>query len=413
MVKHQKQVRFPKSRLSLTIDSTSHYTGPSNARPSTSRTSSGDGYEPDPSPDKKKKTRVPEPPGPSHIKNPREEAAKLRRRKKALEEHLFARRQARERAIWEDLGVPSYVHDTYANVHANPNIPSAQHYYQQQQKEQEQEQAREWEREQPPPEHEEAVPSPEQPEQPEQPPQNPPPSSSDPADGEESEEARLTRLAESRRKLEELERDKPLWEAAKRRREAKEREEEVRRREARVRREFEEKLLKEAQEARQRENMQREQERRARQEEALKQERRNRMFVQSPLSPYRPWRPEDALRRYNRTSETFDEASFSARKPLTFAAIPWPMLSRVYSCQDVEWEAIDKFYREVKMIIPLKDYKQLLKQAKMRFHPDRWRSRKILVTIEDELERNLIEVAGMLTSQAVSGLWDDIKDLPC
>lgn len=142
-------------------------------------------------------------------------------------------------------------------------------------------------------------------------------------------------IAESRRKIAELEHDRPLWEAAARARERQEREEEEERRAAYERRKREEaEALARAEEER-RVEAERKWER-ARQAEAEAKAKaeaeaaaKRRAEAQRARWARGPWTSQRALERYRVLCESFDEAA----KPtsLTFEDIPWPALSAPFT----------------------------------------------------------------------------------
>jgi hypothetical protein len=169
----------------------------------------------------------------------------------------------------------------------------------------------------------------------------------------EEEAERLAAIAESRRKLAELEADRPLWEAEARKREQLEREEQeaqrakmAERRAAEARKADEErraKIAKEQQQARLNEEIRaREWEERARREREKRQ--RNERWS------YGPWTTQRALERYKTLSELFDAQKFSANDPLTFDAVPWPVLHSPvsFSVEDVDWAAVEAFFAAVR-----------------------------------------------------------------
>ena len=44
-----------------------------------------------------------------------------------------------------------------------------------------------------------------------------------------------------------------------------------------------------------------------------------------------------------------------------------------------------------------------------RFHPDRWRARGLLKSMEDDDERGFIEVAANTVAQALTPLWREVR----
>jgi len=211
------------------------------------------------------------------------------------------------------------------------------------------------------------------------------------------------------KKIAELERDKPIWEAAKRERERKEQEEERRRQAAkrtlerkaeaeRKEREYRERMAKEAEE-----RQKREQEERQRREKERKHTQNRARWTRGP------WTIQRALERYRSSCEQFDNAKFSSEDPLTFDDIPWPMLHCSFSVEDIEWSAVEKFFASVKPHMRIQDYKVFVEKSHRRFHPDRWRARGLLKSMQDDDERGFIEVAANTIAQALTPLWREVK----
>lgn len=179
-------------------------------------------------------------------------------------------------------------------------------------------------------------------------------------------EAEKRKIEESRRKIAELEKDKPLWEAARRERERTEQEEERERQAAkrarerkvdaeRKEREYRERLAKEA-EGRQK----REQEERQRREKERKHSQNRARWAHGS------WTIQRALERYRFLCEHFDNAKFSSGDPLTFNDIPWPMLHCTFSVEDIEWSAVENFFASVKPHMRIQDYKVFVEKSHRR-----------------------------------------------
>ncbi|KAH9935289.1 uncharacterized protein B0H18DRAFT_1082142 [Fomitopsis serialis] len=197
-----------------------------------------------------------------------------------------------------------------------------------------------------------------------------------PGDATPGEEAlRQAAIEESRRKLAELEKDKPLWEDAARRRMEAERAEEERRR---ARAEYE-------------------------------QEQRRRQQQQQRWS-FGPWTTARALERYKVLSEAFDNAKFTEDNPATFDTIPWPVLQSpaMLSIEDIDWNAVEAFFRSVRSYMRPQDYKAFVQESHRRFHPDRWRARGVLRNVSEEETRSCLEVASNTVAQALTPLWREV-----
>ena len=203
-----------------------------------------------------------------------------------------------------------------------------------------------------------------------------------------------TRLAESLRKMADLETDRPLWEAAKKKREAYERAQEEQRRvksEARKAQQREKERNEGGEELSQEQDQNRRQEETNYQEQKrLERERRARYDQWNSGA----WTTYRALERYRLVCQYFDETKFSKTYPLTFHDIPWPTLQSPFqnSPQDMTWEAVQGFFMVAKTIIRGQAYRDFLKSSVSRFHTDRWRSRKLLESIVNVEERDCVEV---------------------
>lgn len=220
------------------------------------------------------------------------------------------------------------------------------------------------------------------------------------------ESARESEIAESIRKLRDLERDRSLWEEERKKREARERaEEEERRAKAEQRRKAEEQEQKEREEAAR--------ERRRAQEEELQQrrERETRQRRQRQRWDSGIWTTHRALERYKMLCEEFDAAKFSPSQPITFYDIPWPVLKQPsqLTVEDIDWNAVEQFFTNVKEHMRSQDYNVFVEKSHRRFHPDRWRARKVWTAISDEAERGYLEVAANTVAQAITPIWTGLK----
>ena len=219
-------------------------------------------------------------------------------------------------------------------------------------------------------------------------------------------------IAESRRKIAELERDRPLWEAAARARERQEREEEEERRAAHERRKRKEaaeaEALARAEHERRLEaerDRERERARRAEAEAAAKR----RTDAQRARWARGPWTSQRALERYRVLCESFDEATKPAL--LTFEDIPWPTLGAPFTFgpEDIDWAAVETFFRTVRGHMRAQDYRVFVQNSHRRFHPDRWSARGLLAAIKDDDARGMIEVAANTVAQALTPLWREAR----
>ncbi|KAI0706794.1 hypothetical protein C8T65DRAFT_651450 [Cerioporus squamosus] len=225
---------------------------------------------------------------------------------------------------------------------------------------------------------------------------------------------RQAAIEESRRKLAELEKDRPLWEQEARKRAMREQMEEEARR---VRKEEERLRTAEAaaEEQRQRQRAEAaaaESQRRAQAEQTrVQQEREQRRRKERARWSYGPWTNGRAIERYKMLSDEFDATKFTADNPVDFEMIPWPVLHApaTLRLEDIEWSAVEAFFEAAKKHMRTQDYKTFVEKSHKRFHPDRWRARGILKSVSDEELRNCLEVAATTVAQALTPIWRAMK----
>ncbi|KAI0374004.1 hypothetical protein BV20DRAFT_988191 [Pilatotrama ljubarskyi] len=231
---------------------------------------------------------------------------------------------------------------------------------------------------------------------------------------DDEEAARLAAIEESRRKLAELEKDRPLWEEEARRRAARERAEEEARR-ARKEEERRRAAAAAAEEQRQRQRAAAaaaDAESRARAEkERIEREREQRRQRERQRWSYGPWTTVRAIERYRVLSEAFDAAKFTPEDPVMFETIPWPVLHSPVTLrvEDIEWSAVEDFFAAARRHMRSQDYKAFVEKSHKRFHPDRWRARGVLKSVADEELRGCLEVAANTVAQALTPIWREVR----
>ncbi|KAJ7647326.1 hypothetical protein FB45DRAFT_998488 [Roridomyces roridus] len=231
------------------------------------------------------------------------------------------------------------------------------------------------------------------------------------AEAVDEEAERLAFIAESRRKLAELEADRPLWEQAAKRRQEREREEqEEQRAKAAERRTAEARKADEERRARaereRQETREKEQER-ARDAEAKARRQREKQ-QRNERWAYGPWTTQRALERYKTLSDLFDATKFTQDEPVTFDVVPWPVLHSPvsFTVEDIDWAAVEGFFNAIKPHMRSQDFVSFVEKSHRRFHPDRWRSRGLLKNIADEAERGCMEVDPLVSLYITEPLHD-------
>ncbi|KAL5523620.1 hypothetical protein ACEPAG_7793 [Sanghuangporus baumii] len=230
------------------------------------------------------------------------------------------------------------------------------------------------------------------------------------------ENARRAAIEESRRKIAELEKDRPFWEEQARKRAAEEAEEKARTEAARKARAA--KQSADAERIRAEEDASRrktEEEQRAKQTKSAElREKRSRVKDTADREARtfmtRHWDSAVALDRYLKLSKAFDALRFFDGDVIVFETVPWPVLMRpgTYAVEDIDWTSIEAFFQRIRPFLSTSDYQTLVEKSHKRFHPDRWRSRRVLHCVEDEEERECLEAAAITVSQALTPIWQDV-----
>ena len=110
-------------------------------------------------------------------------------------------------------------------------------------------------------------------------------------------------------------------------------------------------------------------------------------------------------------SETFDAAKFTKENPVEFEIIPWPVLHSPVTLrvEDIDWASVEAFFEAARRYLRTQDYKVFVEKSHKRFHPDRWRARGVLKSLEDEELRGSLEVAANTVAQALTPLWREMR----
>ncbi|KAG5636456.1 hypothetical protein H0H81_007963 [Sphagnurus paluster] len=120
------------------------------------------------------------------------------------------------------------------------------------------------------------------------------------------------------------------------------------------------------------------------------------------------WTQERAVHRFISLALNFETSNFSEERPLTFESVPWPTLHnpRQLRFQLIESSAIQVFLQKLQQIYRRRDttaFEHLpLKKIQVIFHPDKWRSRNLFKSIEDDGERAAMESTVTAVSQAIN-----------
>ncbi|TFK25738.1 hypothetical protein FA15DRAFT_755645 [Coprinopsis marcescibilis] len=225
--------------------------------------------------------------------------------------------------------------------------------------------------------------------------------------------ARAAAIEESRRKLAELEADKPIWDAAARARMAQEKEEEdERRRKKETQRRVEEDRLKMERERQRLQHLEEEQRKR---QEVLQQKEKMTRDREARRARWDSgkWTHRRAIERFMENSDYFEMTRFSADIPLYTEDVPWPTLLHpsAFSLEDVDWASVEEFFDVLKTHLRTQEYISVVEKSHRRFHPDRWRSRNLFKAVLDSAERNCMEVSSTTVSQALTPIWQKVRTM--
>lgn len=126
------------------------------------------------------------------------------------------------------------------------------------------------------------------------------------------------------------------------------------------------------------------------------------------------WEHGMALQRFALVSAEFDNLKFCDAQPLTFESVPWPTLTAPnrLRLEDIDWNSVESFFSMAEKTVKDKvEYKSLVEKAHRRFHPDKWKARRLLKTVLDDTLRGKLEEKGNAVAQALTPLWMKSKGI--
>ncbi|KAE9395122.1 hypothetical protein BT96DRAFT_161031 [Gymnopus androsaceus JB14] len=117
---------------------------------------------------------------------------------------------------------------------------------------------------------------------------------------------------------------------------------------------------------------------------------------------------EDIFNEYCRLCVEFDKTRFSDMHRASFREIPWPVLAPCSSItpNQVNCQSIRDFFIFVRDIKGSPEQRRLLREARNRYHPDRWASKKVVLSVATELERIHVKQTGLVVSQEINRIFD-------
>ncbi|KAL1678416.1 hypothetical protein EV122DRAFT_212005 [Schizophyllum commune] len=122
--------------------------------------------------------------------------------------------------------------------------------------------------------------------------------------------------------------------------------------------------------------------------------------------PFSSFTPMNARDRFLTVSHEFDSPKhpFSDTHPLVARSVPWPVLAHpaAFDLASLTWDMVEKFTKAMKLIMTDAAYRTFLKNARLRFHPDKWAARRILQAVVDDEMRAQMEAACKTVSQAIN-----------
>jgi len=233
----------------------------------------------------------------------------------------------------------------------------------------------------------------------------------------EQQQQQKSELVQERVQLEKARRQADIEEALKRIKELREEEE----RKAQARKEQQEKEEQTAAEQARAEAERQRREERRREEERQKEERRQKEWAEATRRETQrclrrntsewgvgsTWSIAKSLSRVKTLVGEMEKLKFSESQPFTSHVVPWPVLGdpALFVASELEWSSVDTFFERVQLQFDSAGYKEFVHRVHLMYHPDRWKSKGYLVTVQDEEERGVLERAGNVVSQAVTPLW--------
>lgn len=122
--------------------------------------------------------------------------------------------------------------------------------------------------------------------------------------------------------------------------------------------------------------------------------------------PFSSFTPMNARDRFLTVSHEFDSPThpFSDSHPLVARSVPWPILAHpaAFDLASLTWDMVERFTKAMKGIMAADEYRTFLKNARLRFHPDKWAARRILPAVVDDEMRAQMEAACKTVSQAIN-----------
>ncbi|KAL1701287.1 hypothetical protein EV121DRAFT_176820, partial [Schizophyllum commune] len=113
--------------------------------------------------------------------------------------------------------------------------------------------------------------------------------------------------------------------------------------------------------------------------------------------PFSSFTPMNARDRFLTVSQEFDSPThpFSDSHPLVARSVPWPILAHpaAFDLASLTWDMVERFTKAMKGIMAADEYRTFLKNARLRFHPDKWAARRILQAVVDDEMRAQMEAA--------------------
>ncbi|KAG6820460.1 hypothetical protein H0H93_000214 [Arthromyces matolae] len=132
------------------------------------------------------------------------------------------------------------------------------------------------------------------------------------------------------------------------------------------------------------------------------------------ISQGKHWDSFLAMERFQVVLAEFETCKFSQEHPLTLENIPWPTLSSIvynpksltlgFYAEEITWEEVERFFSTMAFQCP-NFYKEFVEKTHRMFHPDKWRARRILDTVQEPTLRKSLESAGNVVSQAITPIW--------
>jgi len=120
-----------------------------------------------------------------------------------------------------------------------------------------------------------------------------------------------------------------------------------------------------------------------------------------------PWTADHALKRYTKVLDEFSKTKFSSTRPLTFAAMPWPVLER--DVQQIDAANVKRFFESPSVKnMGAENLRHLVRLSLVALHDDKLAAK--LATVSDDRLRASLRYAANTVTQELTQILDTLNN---